>query len=224
MRVAVAEDSGIFRQALVTLLTTVGVEVTVSAASGEELLARVAEDPPDVAVVDLHMPPTHTNEGVVAARELMRRHPGIGVLVLSAYNETPQAMELFRDQPRRVGYLLKDHVTDVDNLRGALERVVRGEVVIDPDVVSRLVEARHRERELARLSGREREVLGLMAEGHSNAGIGKRLHLSARTVEDHVRAIFTKLKITSSGGPPGPQDSNKRVLAVLTWLRAAETR
>ncbi|MER7547027.1 response regulator transcription factor [Actinomadura sp.] len=224
MRVAVAEDSGIFRQALVTLLTTVGIEVVASAGSGEELLARVAGDPPDVAIVDLHMPPTFSNEGVVAARRLLERHPGLGVLVLSAYNETPQAMELFRDQPRGVGYLLKDHVTDVDNLRSALERVMRGEVVIDPDVVSRLVEARHREQELSRLSGREREVLALMAEGHSNAGIGKRLHLSARTVEDHVRAIFTKLKIASAGGPPGPQDSNKRVLAVLTWLRAAETR
>ena len=224
MRVAVAEDSGIFRQALVTLLTTVGIEVVASAASGEELLARVDGDPPDVAIVDLHMPPTFTNEGVVAARRLLERHPGLGVLVLSAFNETPQAMELFRDQPRGVGYLLKDHVTDVDNLRSALERVMRGEVVIDPDVVSRLVEARHREQELSRLSGREREVLGLMAEGHSNAGIGKRLHLSARTVEDHVRAIFTKLKISSTGAPPGPQDSNKRVLAVLTWLRAAETR
>ena len=224
MRVAVAEDSGIFRQALVTLLTTVGIEVVVSAGSGDELLARTSGDPPDVAIVDLHMPPTYTNEGVVAARRLLERHPGLGVLVLSAYNETPQAMELFRDQPRGVGYLLKDHVTDVENLRSALERVMRGEVVIDPDVVSRLVEARHHEHELARLSGREREVLALMAEGHSNAGIGKRLHLSARTVEDHVRAIFTKLKITSSGGPPGPQDSNKRVLAVLTWLRAAEAR
>ncbi|MEU8345520.1 two component transcriptional regulator, LuxR family [Actinomadura meyerae] len=224
MRVAVAEDSGIFRQALVTLLTTVGIEVVASAGSGEELLARVAGDPPDVVIVDLHMPPTFTSEGVVAARRLLERHPGIGVLVLSAYNETPQAMELFRDQPRGVGYLLKDHVTDVDSLRSALERVMRGEVVIDPDVVSRLVEARHREAELSRLSGREREVLALMAEGHSNAGIGRRLHLSARTVEDHVRAIFTKLKIASSGGAPGPQDANKRVLAVLTWLRAAETR
>ncbi|MFD0689333.1 response regulator transcription factor [Actinomadura fibrosa] len=224
MRVAVAEDSGIFRQALVTLLTTVGIDVVASAASGDELLARVAGDPPDVAIVDLHMPPTYTNEGVLAARRLIERHGGLGVLVLSAYNETPQAMELFRDQPRGVGYLLKDHVTDVDNLRSALERVMRGEVVIDPDVVSRLVEARHREHELSRLSEREREVLALMAEGHSNAGIGKRLHLSARTVEDHVRAIFTKLGITSTGGPSGPQDSNKRVLAVLTWLRAAETR
>lgn len=224
MRVAVAEDSGIFRQALVTLLTTVGIEVVASAGSGEELLARIAGDPPDVVIVDLHMPPTFTSEGVVAARRLLERHPGIGVLVLSAFNETPQAMELFRDQPRGVGYLLKDHVTDVDSLRSALERVMRGEVVIDPDVVSRLVEARHREAELSRLSGREREVLALMAEGHSNAGIGRRLHLSARTVEDHVRAIFTKLKIASSGGAPGPQDSNKRVLAVLTWLRTAETR
>lgn len=154
MRVAVAEDSGIFRQALVTLLTTVGVEVVVSAGSAEELLAGVAGDPPDAAIVDLHMPPTYTTEGVVAARCLLERHPGLGVLVLSAYNETPQALELFRGQPRGVGYLLKDHVTDVANLRSALERVVRGEVVIDPDVVSRLVEARHREHELARLTVR----------------------------------------------------------------------
>ncbi|RAY13671.1 DNA-binding response regulator [Actinomadura craniellae] len=224
MRIAVAEDSGIFRQALVTLLTTVGIEVVVSASSGEELIARIADDPPDVAIIDLHMPPTYTNEGVTAARHLMQRHPGIGVLVLSAYNETPQAMELFRGQPRGVGYLLKDHVTDVSTLRAALERVRGGEVVIDPDVVNRLVDARHREDELARLSDREREVLSLMAEGYSNAGIGKRLYLSSRTVEDHVRAIFTKLKITSVGGPPGPQDSNKRVLAVLSWLRAIDAR
>ncbi|WP_030168155.1 response regulator transcription factor [Spirillospora albida] len=224
MRVALAEDSGIFRQALETLLTTVGIEVVASAATGDELFTRVAVDPPDVAIVDLHMPPTHTNEGVVLARRLQVRDPRIGVLVLSAFNETPQALELFRDRPRGVGYLLKDHVTDVEVLRSALERVRRGEVVIDPDVVSRLVEARHHRRELARLSERERDVLGLMAEGHSNAGIGRRLHLSARTVEDHVRAIFTKLRITASGGPDGPQDTNKRVLAVLTWLRAAETR
>ncbi|HEY8479508.1 MAG TPA: response regulator transcription factor [Spirillospora sp.] len=224
MRVAVAEDSGIFRQALVTLLTAVGIEVVVSAGSGDELLTRIADDPPDVAIVDLHMPPTFTNEGVVAARRILEHHPRTAVLVLSAYNETPQAMELFRDQPRGVGYLLKDHVSDVESLRSALERVMHGEVVIDPDVVSRLVEARHREHELAQLTEREREVLALMAEGHSNAGIGKRLHLSARTVEDHVRAIFTKLKITSSNGASGPQDSNKRVLAVLTWLRAVEAR
>jgi DNA-binding NarL/FixJ family response regulator len=224
MRIAVAEDSGIFRQALVTLLTTVGIEVVVSARTGDELLARIAHDPPDVAIVDLHMPPTYTNEGVVAARHLVQQHPEVGVIVLSAFNETPQAIELFRDQSRGVGYLLKDHVTDVNNLREALERVVRGEVVIDPEVVSRLVEARHRKDELAVLSERERQVLSLMAEGHSNAGIGKRLHLSSRTVEDHVRAIFTKLKITSVGDPQGPQVSNKRVLAVLTWLRAVDTR
>jgi len=223
MRVAVAEDSGIFRQALVTLLTTVGVDVVLSAASGDELLARIPGNLPDVVILDLHMPPTYTNEGMVVARHLLEHNPEIGVLVLSAHNETPQAMELFRDQSnqsRGVGYLLKDHVTDVNTLCHALERVRKGDIVIDPDVVSRLVDARHRADELSRLTEREREVLSLMAEGQSNAGIGKALLLSSRTVEDHVRAIFTKLKITSMGGPA----PNKRVLAVLTWLRAVEPR
>jgi DNA-binding NarL/FixJ family response regulator len=222
MRIAVAEDSGIFRQALVTLLTTVGVEIGVAAASGEELLARIAADPPDVVILDLHMPPTYTGEGVAAAREVLRRHPGTGVLVLSAYNETPQAIELLQGQPRGVGYLLKDHVTDVATLRAALERVGRGEVVIDPEVVSRLVAARNRRDELAVLSEREREVLRLMAEGHSNSGIGRRLHLSPRTVEDHTRAIFLKLGIGASGPRRDTQDGNKRVQAVLRWLRAAD--
>ena len=216
MRVAVAEDSGIFRQALVTLLTTVGIDVVASAGSGEELLARVADDPPDVAILDLHMPPTFTNEGVVAARRLLERHPGLGVLVLSAFNETPQAMELFRGRPRGVGYLLKDHVTDVENLRSALERVMRGEVVIDPDVVTRLVEARHREQELSRLSGREREVLALMAEGHSNAAIARMLFISEAAVVKHIGNIMMKLDI-----PPN-NDQNRRVAAVLAYLRTQD--
>jgi DNA-binding NarL/FixJ family response regulator len=220
MRVAVAEDSGIFRQALVTLLTTVGVEVVVSAGSGDELLARIAGIPVDVVILDLHMPPTFTNEGLVVARHLLDHDPQVGVLILSAHNETPQAMELFRDQSRGVGYLLKDHVTDVNTLCQSLERVMKGDIVIDPDVVSRLVDARHRADEIARLTGRERDVLALMAEGHSNAGIGRTLLLSSRTVEDHIRAIFTKLNIASTG----TQASNKRVLAVLTWLRAVEPR
>jgi DNA-binding NarL/FixJ family response regulator len=224
MRIAVAEDSGIFRQALVTLLTTVGLEVVVSAGSGAELLARISDDPPDVAILDLHMPPTYTDEGVVAARHLLREHPDIGVLVLSAYNETPQAMKLFQGEARGVGYLLKDHVTDVATLRSALERVGSGEVVIDPEVVSRLVAARDRRDELTVLSRRERDVLALMAEGHSNAGIGRRLHLSPRTVEDHIRAIFQKLDIGATVARLDPQDGNKRVLAVLRWLRAVEPR
>jgi DNA-binding NarL/FixJ family response regulator len=224
MRIAVAEDSGIFRQALVTLLTTVGLEVVVSAGSGTELISRIANDPPEVVILDLHMPPTFSDEGVVAARHLLRHHPRIGVLVLSAHNETPQALKLFEDEPRGVGYLLKDHVTDVATLRSALERVARGEVVIDPEVVGRLVAARHRRDELSVLSGRERDVLALMAEGHSNAGIGRRLHLSHRTVEDHIRAIFVKLDIGGMGPQHNPHDENKRVLAVLRWLRAVEPR
>ncbi len=135
MRVAVAEDSGIFRQALVTLLTTVGVDVVVSASTGTELLARIADDPPDVVILDLHMPPTYTNEGMVVARHLLEHSPKVGVPVLSAHNETPQAMELFRDQSRGAGYLLKDHVTDVNTLRAAMERVMKGDIVIDPEVV-----------------------------------------------------------------------------------------
>lgn len=222
MRVAVAEDSGIFRQALVTLLTTVGIEVVASTSSGEDLLGRIAADPPDVVIADLHMPPTFTDEGVRLARTLLRRHPGIGVLVLSAYNEIPPAMELFRDEPRGVGYLLKDRVTDVDTLRAALERLMLGEVVIDPDVVAHVIGPRHREPELAALTPRERDVLALVAEGHSNTGISRRMHLSVRTVEDHVRSIFAKLGLSSAEAGPAPQEGNRRVLAALTWLRAAD--
>jgi DNA-binding NarL/FixJ family response regulator len=222
MRVAIAEDSGIFRQALVTLLATAGMDVIASAPSGEELITRISSDPPDVVLLDLHMPPTYTNEGVLAARHIKQIHPGVGVLVLSAYNETPQAMALFGDRAQGLGYLLKDHVTDVDNLRTALERVRRGETVIDPLVVARLVDSRQRSNDLQVLSDREKDVLSLMAEGHSNIGIGRRLNLSHRTVEDHVRAIFTKLRINDTRERERRGEDNKRVLAVLAWLRSAQ--
>ena len=222
MRVAIAEDSGIFRQALVTLLTTAGMDVIASAQSGDELITRISTDPPDVVMLDLHMPPTYTNEGVLAARHIKQTHPGVGVLVLSAFNETPQAMALFGDRAGGLGYLLKDHVTDVENLRMALERVCRGETVIDPLVVARLVDSRQRSNDLSALSDREKDVLALMAEGHSNVGIGRRLNLSHRTVEDHVRAIFTKLRINETRESERRGEENKRVLAVLAWLRSAQ--
>ena len=220
MRVALAEDSGIFRQALVALLRAVDVTVTAAAVTGEEVLPFVTDDPPDVVILDMHMPPTFTNEGVIAARRIKADHPGTGVLVLSAYNETPQAVALLDGNLRGVGYLLKDHVSDVATLRDALHRIAMGEVVIDPHIVARLVDARRRACELDALSGREREVLSLMAEGYSNAGLAHRMHLSARTVEDHVRAIFAKLGVNPDNLTGNPQDGNKRVLAVLTWLRA----
>lgn len=224
MRVAIAEDSGIVRQGLVALLGNVGVEVTLAVATGKELVVRIADKPPDIVIIDLRMPPTHTDEGVTTARQIRQAHPEIGILVLSSYNETPQALRLFEDNSHSIGYLLKDHVTDVAALRDALDRVCHGEVVIDPDVVRRLVTLRQENQALSALSDREREVLSLMAEGHTNASIAQRLYLSARTVEDHVREIFRKLKIGGVEDAQRPGEANKRVLAVLAWLRATRPR
>jgi DNA-binding NarL/FixJ family response regulator len=215
MRVAIAEDSGIVRQAFVRLLQEAQMEVTVSAATADELLAHVEHDRPDAVLVDLRMPPTYTDEGVVAARKIKSWYPETGALVLSSYNETPQAMRLLEGDARGVGYLLKDHVSDVNALRDALYRVRRGEIVVDPNVVSRLLNARQRNLTLADLTDRDREVLGLMAEGHTNEGIAKRLIISRRTVEDYVQGIFRKLRIGEDD-----EDVNKRVRAVLMWLRA----
>ncbi len=195
MRVAVAEDSGLVRQALTALLEQGNNHVTISASSAEELLAYVRTDPPDVALIDLRMPPTFTDEGVVAARAIKALHPGTGALVLSSYNETPLAMRLLEGDPRGVGYLLKDQVSDVTALQEALERVRRGETVVDPQVVGRLISARQRSTELDELTDRDREVLALVAEGYTNEGIAKRLVVSRRTVEDYVQNIFRKLHL-----------------------------
>lgn len=223
MRVAIAEDSGIFRQALVTLLRAVDVDVVGAFATGEELLGFVEERAHDLdsVIIDLHMPPTFTDEGAVAARRIRRLHPRLGVLILSAYNETPQAVALFEKSHGGVGYLLKDNVTDVATLRECLRRLNAGEVVIDPMVVTRLVSARHTSDDISVLSVRERDVLSLMAQGYSNAGIAHRLSLSPRTAEDHVRAIFLKLDLGPEKTGLPEFDVNKRVLAILTWLRAA---
>jgi DNA-binding NarL/FixJ family response regulator len=213
VRVALADDSALFRRGLATLLTASGVEVTAQVPSGSELLVAVAGDLPDAVVLDLRMPPTFTDEGLVAAERLRARHPALGILVLSTYAEVAYAARLLSSGPRHVGYLLKDRVEDSDALLDALQRIVDGESVVDPDIVARLLGRSRAGSALGSLTAREQDVLRAMAEGRSNAAIGKELFLSAKTVETHIAAVFTKL------GLPQSSDDNRRVLAVLTYLR-----
>jgi DNA-binding NarL/FixJ family response regulator len=214
MRVVVADDSMLLREGLARLLAEAGCAVVGKAADASQLLDLVAETLPDVAIVDIKMPPTHTDEGIAAAGQIRRSHPGVGVLVLSQYLETEYAMRLFTQAPDRVGYLLKERLADIAVLMDALRRIDEGECVIDPTIVSRLV---HRSREpgpLDELSSREREVLGLMAEGRSNRAISQRLVVSPKTVEAHVRQILLKLGLEES------PDDHRRVLAVLAHFRS----
>jgi len=210
MRVVIAEDAAMMREGLTRLLTERGDEVCAAVADGEALLAAVAQHRPDVAVVDVRMPPTHTDEGLRAALELRDRYPGTGVLVFSQYIETRYASELLAGGAAGVGYLLKDRVADVAEFADALVRVGAGGTALDPEVVSQLLAAR--QLGVAALTPREREVLTLMAEGRSNAGISRALVLSTGAVEKHVASIFGKL-----GLPPSEND-NRRVLAVLRYL------
>jgi len=210
MRVVIAEDAAMMREGLTRLLTERGHEVCAAVADGEALLAAVAQHRPDVAVVDIRMPPTHTDEGLRAALELRDRYPGTGVLVFSQYIETRYASELLAGGAAGVGYLLKDRVADVAEFADALARVSAGGTALDPEVVSQLLAAR--QPGVAALTPREREVLTLMAEGRSNAGISRALVLSTGAVEKHVASIFGKL-----GLPPSEND-NRRVLAVLRYL------
>src|SRR5258706_8106302 len=210
MRVVIAEDAAMMREGLTRLLTERGHEVCAAVADGEALLAAVAQHRPDVAVVDVRMPPTHTDEGLRAALELRGRHPGTAVLVFSQYIETRYASELLAGGAAGVGYLLKDRVADVAEFADALARVSVGGTALDPEVVSQLLAAR--QPGVAALTPREREVLTLMAEGRSNAGISRALVLSTGAVEEHVASIFAKL-----GLPPSEND-NRRVLAVLRYL------
>jgi DNA-binding NarL/FixJ family response regulator len=214
MRVAVADDSAFFREGLVLLLRRAGVEVTAAAGTADELLAAVAVDTPDAAILDIRMPPSFTDEGVRAAQRLRVLYPRIGVVVLSAYAESPHAARLLGDGSGGVGYLLKDRVDDVDTLLDALRRVVAGRLVVDEQIVAPLLAHRRRESGLARLTKRERTVLRHMAEGRSNQGIGAVLHLAPKTVENHVANLLAKLDL------PVTSDDNRRVLAVLAWLRA----
>ena len=212
MRVVIAEDAALFREGLARLLADRGHQVVAAVGDAGALLAAVAEHHPDVAVADIRMPPTHTDEGLRAAIELRRDHPGTGVLVLSQYIETSYAARLLGDNAAGVGYLLKDRVADVAEFADALARVAAGGTALDPEVVSQLVRAARRADGLAPLTPRERDVLTLMAEGRSNAGIAAALVVSAGVVEKHVASIFGKL-----GLPPSEAD-NRRVLAVLRYL------
>jgi DNA-binding NarL/FixJ family response regulator len=213
MRVVLAEDDVRLREGLASLLDRSGFQVVGQAGDASRLLALVRDTLPELVVVDIRMPPTHTSEGLEAARVIRQQHPETAILVLSAHAEVDHAMELLASG-RRIGYLLKSRVTDVDEFLDTLQRVARGGSVVDPALVQELVAARRRDDPLAVLSAREREVLALMAEGRSNAGIARRLWVTEGTVEKHVRAILTKLGLAET------DDDHRRVLAVLTFLEA----
>jgi serine/threonine-protein kinase PknK len=213
LRVVLAEDDVLLREGLASLLQRSGFEVVGQAGDATGLLALVAGQTPDLVVVDIRMPPTHTAEGLDAARQIRTQHPEIGILVLSAHVEVDHAMELLASG-RGVGYLLKSRVTDVEEFLDTLGRIAKGGSVVDPTLVAELVAARHRDDPLAELSAREREVLALMAEGRSNAGIARRLWVTEGTVEKHVRSILAKLEL------PETDDDHRRVLAVVTFLEA----
>jgi DNA-binding NarL/FixJ family response regulator len=213
MRVGLADDALLFREGLARVIGELGFEVAFQAASVEELERAMATGGADVVIVDVRMPPTFTNEGIVAARRLRADHPGLGVLVLSQYVESSQAARLLAEDGRGVGYLLKDRVSDLNAISDAIRRVAAGGTVIDPEVISRLL-ARRTEREtLADLTPREREVLALMAEGHSNSAIAERLFIGAKTVETHIGTIFSKLELFPD------HEVDRRVRAVITFLR-----
>ncbi|MEV0595648.1 response regulator transcription factor [Nonomuraea cavernae] len=215
MRVVVADDAVLIREGLVRLLEEFGCEVVAAVGDGDGLVSAVAEHRPDVSVVDVRMPPSFTDEGLRAAVEARRRVPGAPVLILSQYVEVSYADDLLADARGAVGYLLKDRVVDVDEFLEGLRRVAAGGTVFDPQVVSQLMVRRRRDDPLAQLTPREREVLGLMAEGRSNPAIGRQLVISDGAVEKHIRSIFSKLGLYADDS-----DQHRRVLAVLTYLRS----
>jgi DNA-binding NarL/FixJ family response regulator len=216
MRVVIAEDQALLRAGLGRLFEDAGHELVASVGDATALLSAVAGHHPDLAVVDVRMPPDHSDEGARAARRIREEHPAVAVLLLSQHIETKHAVALVAQG--RFGYLLKDRVLDVDEFMEAAERVCRGGSALDPQVVAMLVHHGHDQDPLAELTAREREVLALIAEGLSNAGIAKRLFLSLNTVESHVRSVLMKLDLTAA------QDGNRRVLAVLAHLRATQSQ
>jgi DNA-binding NarL/FixJ family response regulator len=214
MRVVIADDAVLFREGLARVLQAAGIEVAAQVGDAEQLLAQIRTDPPEAVVVDIRMPPTHTAEGLEAARRIRAEHPQLGVLVLSQYVEPHHAIQLLQDGAGGVGYLLKDRVADVGEVVDAVRRVATGGSVIDPEVVAQLVSRRRTRDPIQELTERERQVLALMAEGRSNQAIGERLFLSPKTVEAHVHSIFTRLDLHAT------PDDHRRVLAVLAFLRA----
>ena len=213
IRVVVADDSTLLREGIVRLLEDAGLQVVGQAGNADELMLKVRSYSPDVAIVDIRMPPTHTDEGLRAAREIREKHPDVGVLVLSQYVESGYALELLQGSAEGVGYLLKDRIADIDDFVAAVKRVAEKGSALDPEVVSRLVGRRRGEDPLSQLTPREREVLDLMAEGRSNQAIADKMVVTLRAVEKHVTSIFAKLQL------PAQEQDHRRVLAVLTYLR-----
>lgn len=213
MRVVIADDSAMVRSGLAALLTEMDVEVVGEAADAPTLLAEVRRLGPDAAIVDIKMPPSHTTEGIEAAKQIRNWHPGVAVLVLSQYAESAYATDLIEHNPGGLGYLLKDGVVSGNTLIDALRRLASGECVVDPELVRRMLARARRPDPLDPLTPRERQVLGLMAEGRSNTAIGEQLGLGAKTVETHINRVFSKLGLTED------VDGHRRVLAVLTYLR-----
>jgi DNA-binding NarL/FixJ family response regulator len=213
IRIVLADDAILLREAIAGSLAAAGFDVVGQAADADELVELVGRERPDVAVVDVRMPPTHTTEGLEAAKRIRARQPEVAILVLSQIVETRYAVDLVRDNPAGIGYLLKDRVSRIADLSDAVRRVAAGGSVIDPEVVARLLGRPRRHSPLDELTRREREILGLMAEGRSNQGIATALGLELKTVEGHVGQIFSKLDVE-----PDAAD-HRRVRAVLTWLR-----
>ena len=211
-RVVLADDSALFREGLAALLTFAGIEVLAQTDEAEEIEQLVGTHRPDVLVTDVRMPPRQVDEGLQAALLVRRRHPGVGVVILSQHVDVVHALDILADRQGGVGYLLKDHVANIDELRDAIERVMARDFVFDPDVVAELVQQRRLSRVISELSPREREVLALMAEGRTNAAIARTLWVTPGAVEKHVRSIFRKLDL------PETPDDHRRVLAVMRYL------
>jgi DNA-binding NarL/FixJ family response regulator len=214
MRVVIADDAMLIREGMARLLEEAGIEVVARVGDAQKLMQVVATEHPDVAIVDIKMPPTHTDEGLVAGEQIRNSHPSVGVLILSQYLESRYATRLLQDHPEGRGYLLKERVSEIAVLKDAIQRVAEGECVLDPTIVARLVRRPRAKGPLDELTDREREVLSLIAEGRSNLGIAEALVLSPKTVEAHIGRILAKLRLDDT------PDYHRRVLAVLAFLRS----